>query len=325
MAIALLGIDVSKKKLDCALILEDKVLDKSCENSPKGFKELLEWLAKRKVEQVHACLEATGGFEEQVGTALFQAGHLVSVLNPMSVHAFAQQRLTRSKTDRIDARTIAEFAKRNYDDLRPWQPPPKELTELRDLVNRRSALVEMKTQESNRLQSASGGPIVDEMVERHITFLEREIALVEAAISDHIDKHPGLKAQRDLLVSIPGIGDQTAALCLAEVAAKLSWLKSAKQLVAYAGMDVRKRESGSSVRGKPRMSKVGSRKLRTALFMPAQSALRFNPVIKAADERLKQEKRPYKVRVGAAMRRLLHIIYGVLKHARPFTPNFPPA
>lgn len=322
MAIALLGIDVSKKKLDCALILGDKVLDKTCENSPKGFKELLDWLAKRKVEQVHACLEATGGFEEQVATALFQAGHLVSVLNPMSVHAFAQQRLTRSKTDRLDARTIAEYGKRNYDDLRPWQPPPKELTELRDLVNRRAALVEMKTQESNRLTSASGGPVVDEMVQRHIAFLEREIALVEAAIRDHIDRHPGLKSQHDLLVSIPGIGDQTAALFLAEVAAKLSWLSNAKQLVSYAGLDVRKRESGSSVRGRPKMSKVGNRKLRTALYMPAQSALRFNPLIKEADKRLKEEKRPYKVRVGAAMRRLLHQMFGVLKHASPFDPNY---
>lgn len=322
MAIALLGIDVSKKKLDCALLVGDKVLDKSCDNSPKGFKDLLSWLAKRKVEQVHACVEATGGFEERVASALFEAGHRVSVLNPASVHAFAQQRLTRSKTDRLDARTIAEYAKRNYDDLKPWQPPPKELTELRDLVNRRQALVEMKTQESNRLVSASGGPVVDEMVQRHIAFLEREILLIEEAIRNHIDRHPGLKAQRDLLTSIPGIGDQTAALFLAEVATKLSWLENAKQLACYAGMDVRRRESGSSVRSRPRMSKMGNRKLRSALFMPAKAALRFNPIIRAADERLIAENRPYKVRVGAAMRRLLHQMFGVLKHARPFDPDY---
>lgn len=325
MAIALLGIDVSKKKLDCALLVEDKILDKACDNSPKGFKDLLDWLAKRKVDQVHVCVEATGGFEEKVATALFEAGHLVSVLNPLSIHSFAKQRLTRSKTDRIDARTIAEYAKRNYDDLRAWQPPPKELTELRDLVNRRQALVEMKTQETNRLKSASGGPIVDEMVERHIVFLEREIALVEAAIDDHIDKHPGLKIQRDLLVTIPGIGDHTAALFLAEVAGKLTWLEHAKQLVCYAGMDVRKRESGSSVRGRPHMSKMGNQRLRSALYMPAKAALRFNPIIKAADKRLVEENRPYKVRLGAAMRRLLHQMFGVLKNARPFDPTYAPA
>lgn len=319
---ALLGIDVSKKKLDCALIVGDKVLDKTCENSPKGFKELVDWLSKRKVERVHACVEATGGFEEKVATALFHAGHLVSVLNPMTIHAFAQQRLTRSKTDRIDARTIAEYAKRNYEDLRAWEPPPKEVTQLRDLVKRRQDLVEMKTQETNRLKSESGGPMVDDLVQRHIDFLEREIALVEAAIDDHIDKHPGLKAQRDLLTSIPGIGDQTAALFLGEVATKLAWLENAKQLVCYAGMDVRKRESGSSVRGRSRMSKMGNRRLRSGLFMPAKSALRFNPIIKAADQRLIEENRPYKVRVGAAMRRLLHQMFGVLKHGRPFDPCY---
>ena len=296
--IALLGIDVSKKKLDCALVVGDKVLDKSCENSPKGFSDLLDWLTKKKVEQVHACFEATGGFEEKAATALFNAGHVVSVLNPMSIHAFAQQRLTRSKTDRIDARTIAEFARRNHDDLKPWQPPPKALTELRDLVNRRHALVEMKTQETNRLQSASGGPVVDEMVQRHIDYLEREIGLVEAAIKDHIDKHPGLKAQQALLTSIPGIGDQSAALFLGEVASKLQWLQSAKQLVCYAGMDVRKRESGSSVRGRPRMSKMGNKRLRSALFFPAMAALRHNPIIVAADQRLKAETAPTRCASG---------------------------
>jgi transposase len=301
--------------------LEGKLLDKSCDNTPSGFKDLLTWLAKRKVERVHVCMEATGGFEEAAATALFEAGHGVFVVNPASVHAFARQRLTRSKTDRIDARTLAEFGSRHHEDLRSWAPPPKELTELRDLVGRRQALVDMKTQETNRLSMASGGPQVDAMVRRHVSFLENEIAEIEALIRDHIDRHPGLKAQRDLLVSIPGIGDQTAAMFLAEVAAKLEGMVSVRQLVCYCGMDVRRFESGSSVRGRPRMSKVGNRRLRTALFMPALVAMHHNPVIKAFNERLLAKEKPHKVRVGAAMRKLLHMIYGVLKHRQPFNPG----
>ena len=320
MATYFLGIDVSKKKLDCALLLDGKLLDKSCDNSPSGFKQLLEWLAKRKVERVHACVEATGGFEEKVALALFEAGHAVSVLNPLSVHSFAKQRLTRSKTDRIDARTIAEYASRNAADLRLWEPPPKELTELRDLVNRRQALVEMKTQETNRLKMESGGPVVDEMVRKHLGFLEDQIAQVEAAIRNHIDRHPGLKAQKDLLVSIPGIADQTAALFLAEVGAKLSGMLSPKQLVRYCGMDISRRESGSSVRGRAHMSKVGNSRLRTGLYMPAKSAMRFNPIVVALDKRLVDDKKPYKLRVGAAMRKLLHLMFGVLKNQVPFDP-----
>jgi transposase len=320
MEIALLGIDVSKKKLDCALVVGDKVLDKTCDNSPAGFKQLGEWLAKRNVERVHACMEATGGYEEAAARALFAAGHVVSVINPARIHAFGAQRLTRTKTDRIDARLIAEYARRNYQDLEAWQPPPKELTELRDLVKRRQALLDMKTQESNRLTLASGGPTVDAMVRQHIGFIEAQIAAVEAAIRDHIDRHPGLKTQRDLLVSIPGIGDQTAALFLAEVGAKISGLKHPKQLVCYCGMDIRRRESGSSVWYRPRMSKVGNRTLRTALFMPAMVALRHNPVVAALNHRLLALGKPYKLRVGAAMRKLLHLMYGVLKTGTAFDP-----
>lgn len=318
MAVTYLGIDVSKKKIDCALLLDGKILDKSCDNSPSGFKQLLEWLAKRKVERVHACMEATGGYEEKLAHFLFEAGHAVSVLNPSSVHAFAKQRLTRSKTDQLDARTIAEYASRNADDLRLWQPPPKELTELRDLVSRRQALVDMQTQETNRLEGASGGPVVDEMVRKHLGFLEAQIAEVEKAIKHHIDRHPGLKTQKDLLVSIPGIAIQTAAMFLAEVGEKLVGMVHPKQLVCFCGLDVRRRESGTSVRGRPSISKVGNRKLRTALFMPAKSAIRFNPVVKALNERLIENNKPYKLRVGAAMRKLLHLMFGVLKTGKPF-------
>jgi len=320
LSVCFLGIDVSKKKLDCALLLDGKLLDKSCDNSPAGFKQLFDWLAKRKVERVHACVEATGGFEEKIATAMFEAGNLVSVLNPLTVHAFARQRLTRSKTDQIDARTIAEYASRNAADLRLWEPPPKELTELRDLVNRRHALVDMKTQETNRLKMESGGPVVDEMVREHLSFIARQIAEVEAAIHDHIDRHPGLKAQKDLLVSIPGIGDQTAALFLAEVGTKLASMSGPKPLVRYCGMDVCQHQSGTSVRGRERMSKVGNRKLRTGLFMPATSAMRYNPLVASLNARLVAANKPYKLRVGAAMRKLLHLMFGVLKTRRPFDP-----
>lgn len=322
MTVVYFGVDVGKKKLDCALLVNGKLLDKSCENSPAGFKQLFDWLTKKKVEKVHACLEATGGYEEKLARALFEAGHQVTVVNPLVIKAFATQRLTRTKTDVVDARTLAEYASRNAADLRLWEPPPRELSELRELVVRRQALVEMQTQETNRLKMESGGPTVDEMVRKHLGFLAAQIAEVEAAIRNHINKHPGLKAQKDLLVSIPGVGNQTAVMFLAEVGAKLQAMPSPKQLVRYCGMDVMHRESGSSVRGKPRMSKVGNSRLRTALFMPATTAMRYNPLVAALNERLLAEKKAYKVRVGASMRKLLHLMFGVLKTQKPFDPNW---
>jgi transposase len=322
MTLSILGIDVSKKKLDCTLILDGKLLYKSCENTEKGFAELLKWLKARKIARVHAALEATGGYEEGAAQALFKADHVVSVLNPLSVHNFAKQRLTRSKTDKIDAQTIAEYAKRNLEDLPVWQPPAKELTELRDLVNRRHALVEMQTQETNRLKSASGGPTVDQMVQDHLAYLAKQIDEVEKAIRDHIDRHPGLKTQAELLESIPGVGTQTAALFLAEIGPKLSWLRHAKQLVAYCGMDIRRHESGSSVWSRPRMSKMGNKRMRAGLYMPAMTAMQHNENISVRNERLKAEGKPHKLRVGAAMRKLLHQMFGVLTNGQPYDPAY---
>ncbi len=165
----------------------------------------------------------------------------------------------------------------------------------------------------------SGGPLVDAMVIKHLGFIETQIAEVEAAIRDHIGRHPGLKAQKDLLVSIPGIGEHTAALFLAEVGGKLEHMLNPKQLVRYCGMDVRQRQSGTSLKGRQRMSKVGNAKLRTALFMPAKCAMRFNPIVVALNGRLLDKQKPYMVRVGAAMRKLLHLMFGVLKNQAPFT------
>ena len=139
-------------------------------------------------------------------------------------------------------------------------------------------------------------------------------------IRDHIDQHPGLKAQQELLVSIPGIGQTTAAKFLAEIM-DVKLYGSARQLAAFAGLVPRLHESGSSVRGKARLSKMGAGSLRKALYFPAIAAIKYNPYIKALSARLKERgKCPMQI-IGAAMRKLLHIAYGVLKSGRPFDPS----
>lgn len=145
---------------------------------------------------------------------------------------------------------------------------------------------------------------------------------MEDLIREHIDRHPGLRSQVDLLKTIPGVGDTTATLFLAEVGSLLPQLTHAKQLVAYCGLNVRHKQSGSSVNGKSRLSKCGNKRLRAALYMPAMTAMRTNTAIKAMAARLEERGKSKMVQLGAAMRKLLHQMFGILKHQRSFDPAF---
>jgi transposase len=313
----ILGIDVSKAKLDVALRRPDgKWRSKVVENTSAGFGVLRDWLASHGVSQVHVCLEATGTYWEAVAEYLADAGHTVSVVNPAQIKAFGGAGLMRSKTDRVDARLIADFcaAQRPL----PWQAPPASVRTLRALVARREALDAMRTQERNRLPVAD--PAVRDGIEAHLTHLVQAIQEIDAAIRHTIDDDPGLRGQGELLVSIPGLGDKTVAALLAYYGGPLRF-ESAKQAVAFAGLDPRQHQSGSSVRGKPRLSKVGHARLRKSLYMPAMVATTRTAWGRALKQRLAAAGKPPMLILGAMMRKLLCVAYGVLKSGRPFDPS----
>jgi transposase len=191
--------------------------------------------------------------------------------------------------------------------------------ELQALARRLDSLLEMRQMEANRLEVA-GTQSVRESLAEHLAYLDAEVARTQQLIRSHIDSHPGLKGQRDLLLSIPGIGETTAAKLLSEIMG-VKLYRSARQLAAFAGLAPRLHESGSSIRRKARLSKTGAPRLRKALYFPALVAMKHNPRIKALGARLKDRgKCPMEV-IGAAMRKLVHIAYGVLKSGRPFDPE----
>lgn len=210
-----LGIDIAKGKYTVSLSRADgKRRQKSFPNTPAGHQALLAWLATQADGLVHACLEATGTYGEAVATALVDAGHTVSMINPAAAKAFAQSQLRRTKTDEVDAAVLADFCAAHHPPR--WTPWPREVRDLQGLIRRREALLEMLTQEKNR--HASGGLLaaVAASLVRHITMLEAELADLDEQITQHVDTHPGLRQQRDLLITIPGIGATTAARLLAE-------------------------------------------------------------------------------------------------------------
>lgn len=314
---AVLGIDIAKAKFAAALMRPDgKVRHKSCANTPTGFADLAVWLQRQQVMRVHATLEATGTYGEALATWLHEAGHVVSVVNPSVIHAYARTQLARSKTDRIDAELIARFTASHQP--APWTPPALEIRQLQALVRRLDALQGMRTQELNRLAAGVTVADVRASIEAVVANLDAQIAHVHQLIRDHLDRHPGLRAQRELLTTIPGIGETTAAVLIAELFDKR--YTSARQAAAFAGLVPRLVESGT-LRGRTRLSKIGPSRLRKALYMPAMAALRWNPTIRAVRTRLHAAGKPPMVIIGAAMRKLIHLAYGVLKSGRAYQPT----
>lgn len=312
-----LGIDVAKAKLDCALRLPDgKHRNKVVNNNAGGFKTLLEWLQKHGAAAVHVCMEATGVYWEEVAIYLATQGLPVSVVNPAQIKAFGASHLVRTKTDRVDAQLIAAFCFERSPAL--WQAPSANAQALRAMVLRLDALQNMRTQESNRLEVAR--ETVKAGIASHIAWLDKEIDQLARQIRQHMDNDPDLKGKQELLDSIPGLGERTIA-CLLAFYGDLQRFDNARQAVAFAGLDPRQHESGSSVRGKPRLSKVGHSFLRKALYMPAMVALHKTAWGKVFRQRLAAAGKPPMLIIGAMMRKLVHVAFGVLKSRQAFDPT----
>jgi transposase len=314
---AVLGIDIGKTKFHVTLRWPDgRRRRKACANTLAGCAELLAWLVRHGAGQVHACLEATGTYGELVATTLVDAGHRVSLLNPSIIHHYAKSQLSRAKTDAVDADVIADYAAK--EDPPAWTPLPREVRELQALVRRLDVLLGMHTEERNRAQAGALTAAVEQSIAEVLDHLETQIATVRQQIREHMDQHPGLRAQRDLLTTIPGIGESTAAVLLAELFNKT--FTSARQAAAFAGVVPRPNDSGTH-QGRRVMCKLGPGRLRKALYFPAIAAMRFNPSVQPLVQRLRDAGKPPMLIIGALMRKLIHLAFGVLKSGRTYDPT----
>lgn len=315
------GIDVAKAKLDLACPLDaNKYRTRSnVPNNEKGFAQLLAWLHTHAQDDAWVVMEATNVYHLAVATFLHQHGYRVCVANPAQIAAYARSELSRTKTDRTDAKLIVRFALSHRPQLRAWQPPTDAERTLVALTRRLQDLKALRQTESNRLGTADAA--VHASLHAVLSTLDAQIQAVEAALKQHIDDDPDLRGKRDLLVSIKGISDTTASLLLAELG-DLQRFEDVRAVVAFAGLNPALRQSGCW-KGRVRISKIGSTALRAGLYMPALVALQHNPPIRALAQRLKARGKPGLVIVVAAMRKLLHIVYGVLKSGRRFDPGLP--
>ena len=319
MSVTILGIDIAKQKFDVALLVDGKTKHKTCKNSAEGFETLMIWLERQGIQKVHACLEATGNYGEDLAIYLHEAGHTVSIVNPARIKGFGQSELIRTKTDKIDAALIARFCLA----MKPgsWTPPSPDIRYMKALVRRVDSLIDMRSQEKNRLSTAHGHVIV--LIKEHIAYLDQEIEKIRKQIADLIGRNPQLKQRKELLDSIPGIGKATIPHLLAELN-DLDKFTHVREMVAFIGLAPKETLSGSSIKGKPRLCKIGHARLRKALYMPALVSIQCNPVMIAFYNRLKEKGKNGKVIVCAIMRTLVHVIFGILKSGKKYDPNYKP-
>lgn len=317
------GVDVAKATFDVALGLAKpgKFQTRAkLANREEGFKELVAWLDKYAPEAT-VCMEATGVYHEALATFLVQQGKTVYVANPAQVKYFGKSQLSRTKTDRTDAKLIAQFAtsqQAGAKPMAPWTPPTPAQRTLRVLVERLDDLKGMERMEANRLDVAN--PAVRSSLEDSLRALRQQIKVLEKRIDQHIDNDPGLRHDATLMTSIPGIAKTTSASLLAALG-DLHRFDAPGKLVAFAGLNPALRESGT-LKGTVRISKTGAPGLRAKLYMPAVSAKNHNPVVRAFCERLLARGKLPKVAVCAAMRKLLHLVWGVIHTNTPFDPDY---
>ena len=312
------GLDISKAKFDVSLFDGQHHQTGQFSNDEKGFIKFRQWLSNRGAANASVCMEATGRYWVAVATYLYKRGHDVAVLNPKIIKKYGESQLQRNKTDLLDAKLIARYMLKEEPYL--WEPPAVAKCELQSLTRYLTELIEKRTREINQLKSVPPSGFVSRAMEETIAHLDEKIAETEAEIEKVREQSDELKQEFELLISIPGIADRSAALILAELP-DLDRLTSAKQLAAYAGLTPQQLQSGNS-RKERGLIKLGSKRLRNALYYPALVGKRFNPILKGFADNLADKGKAKMTIVGACMRKLLVLIYGILKNKTPFNPNY---
>lgn len=309
-------VDISKLKFDVALINHmSKTKHATFTNDPAGFAKFKQWLESLGAISAHVCMEATGRYGEDLALFLSNNTIKVSVVNPALIKAFSRSEGIRVKTDKVDAGVIARFCKSHTPEA--WLAPSSETQEIRDLYRFLQDLSDDKQRCENRMEKLGNDKESFKTWAQLVETYDNKIKGIEAKIKTLIDSNDDLGKKEELLESIKGVGFKSAVAILSEMP-DVNSFKNAKQAAAFAGLTPSVRQSGSSIHCNGSLSKAGNVRLRKALYMPTLVAIRYNPIIKEFYERLVKKGKKKMVAIAAAMRKLLHIIFGVLKHELPF-------
>lgn len=317
-----IGIDVSNDVFDACRRHGETLQHRQFRNQASGYRKLLQWLAAGS-GTARVCLEATGIYHLQLALALDAAeGVELMVLNPKAAQRFAQANMVRAKTDTIDAAGLLVYLERMP--FKPWSAPSQQVLQLQALSRRLAQLTQERTRERNRLHAAKRAgrhtAAVCEDLRDHLRDLTQRIEVLTDTARQLIRTDADFNDDLQILCSVPGLADRSATKLLAELGGLPRDLLP-KHWVAQAGLDPRPQESGSSRRAPRRISKQGNARIREALFLPALTAIRCNPNINAFYEQLRQRGKAKMQAIVAVMRKLLHAIWGMLKHRQTWNPD----
>lgn len=310
------GVDVAKDKFDVALKIADICRQKCFSNDKKGYGEFLIWL-KKYATRPWVCMEATGHYSELIADYLFSKGIKVSVVNPLQIKNFARARLSRNKTDQLDAQLIADYCEK----MQPRTFVSRSIShkKLKELSNILDTLKNQHVQLTNQLHSIQS-KLAKRTLCKLIKASDKEIDSVEKLISEIIKDNEALNENLNLITSIQGIGPLTAYKVLSHTP-DIDRFDNAKQFAAFIGISPRQNQSGKLV-GKTTISRLGNAVLRKSFYMAALVAKRFNKRLQPFVQRLQLKGKAPKSIICAVMRKLAHLVFGVLKNKRPFDVNF---
>jgi transposase len=312
---SVIGIDVSKTKFDICLIIESKNSSKVFDNNASGFKSFLSWINSKRAnlnEKPKICTEATGSYMELLTEFMYDNGFAVSIVNPLLIKEFKSPKLCEHKTDKVDAQKIALYCRQNNPNV--WKPQAREYRELRDVCRIIAPLKVQLTQENNRLEtrfiSEAAKNAIEKVIEREqIKNLENERKRIVSSSKE-------MTGNIEKIMKINGVGFVSACTIIAE--ADHNNFKDAKKFAAFFGITPLGFESGSSVKKKSRISKIGEKHVRSSLFMGAMSVKRHKRVFAPFISRLENRGKKPKQIICAIMQKIIHLIFGVLKNNQDF-------
>ncbi len=316
-----IGIDVSKDCLDCCYLIDVQSKNYRREvykNKPQGFKQLTRWILKSPqtlAQNIQITLEATGVYHISCVEHLNKAGFKVCVVNPSDSYHYAKSLGMKAKTDALDSVMLAQYGSERT--LRVYQPTPKNRLEIKALNNRLMNIEKDIRRESNRLESAmiaNQSKTVVRLIKSSIKSLEKQLEVCETAIDKLIDSEPELKKDKELLLTIQGIGPVCVRTLLGEL--YQGRFKSAAQCAAFMGLVPVPKQSGTVF--KSSLSNGGNRRVKAKLYMAAISAKRYNPLVKVKYDRLIAKGKSKMSALCAAMQHLIKICFGVIKHQTQF-------
>jgi len=314
---SVVGLDIGKLNFVACYKTESQCIKQTFDNTPDGFQKFCDWKNDHNIYSAHYCMESTGKYGYALAYFLFDKNEKVSVVNPSSIKFFGKSLMLRNKTDEIDAELIAHFCEARQPSL--WSPKPANLDLLGSLLKRIEQLTIMRNQENNRLEAETKRDIINS-IQIVIEALDQQIKETDNRMQNIISDDDDLSKKAKKLSSIKGVGDRTIQMFLANFS-DLEKFSHPKQICAFIGINPSQSQSGTSLNNST-MSKMGNAFLRKTLYMPTLCSTVHNPVVREFYQRLVANGKPKKLAVCASMRKLIFLMYGVLKNNCDFNPEY---